>query len=287
MSYDNHMSSPDHVPLATSSRHATRGLAATRPSVTVMPLGNAALLTPLRQNRSLSSELVDRLTRDILDGTLTPGAQLPTEQQLGAALGVSRTVVREAMAALKGDGLVIARQGAGVYVAEHDQRRPFRIDPKALTSLDNVLDLMELRTGLESEAAALAAQRRTAADVQNLDRALAAIDEALRTGSDAAQADFAFHRAIMVATHNAYFVDFLRYLGQFITPRQSVRAMAVPPAGRAVYLRRVQVEHRLIRNAIADRNETAARKAAQQHLRNSRKRYGKLRDTNRGVQPAP
>lgn len=281
------MSATDHDPPVASSRPPARGRAATRPVMMDMPVGNAALLTPLRQNRSLSSELVDRLTRDILDGALAPGAQLPTEQQLGAALGVSRTVVREAMAALKGDGLVVARQGAGVYVAEHDQRRPFRIDPKALTSLDNVLDLMELRTGLESEAAALAAQRRSTADVQNLDRALAAIDEALLTGSDAAQADFDFHRAIMVATHNGYFIDFLRYLGQFITPRQSVRAMAVPPAGRAAYLRRVQVEHRLIRDAIADRNEAAARKAAQQHLRNSRKRYGKLRDTIRGVQSTP
>lgn len=243
------------------------------------PRAGGPLMTPLTPGRSLSTELIERLTRDILDGTLAPGARLPTEQQLGAALGVSRTVVREAMAALKGDGLVVARQGAGVFVAEHDQRRPFRIDPGALKSLTNVLNLMELRTGIESEAAALAALRRTDADILELDRALAAVDDALRTGDDAAQADFDFHRAIMVATHNAYFVDFLRYLGQFIIPRQSVRAMAVPPAGRTSYLRRVQAEHRLIREAIFRGEEAAAREAAQSHLRNSRQRYGKLRDT--------
>jgi GntR family transcriptional repressor for pyruvate dehydrogenase complex len=235
-------------------------------------------MAPLVQNRSLSSELIERLTREILDGTLAAGARLPTEQQLGEALGVSRTVVREAMAALRGDGLVVARQGAGVFVAEHDQRRPFRIDPEALSSLNKVLDLMELRTGIESEAAALAAIRRTAGDLEKLDLALDAIEVAQKTGVDAAQADFDFHRAIMVATHNAYFVDFLRYIGQFIIPRQSVRAMAVPPSGRAAYLRRVQQEHRLIRDAIARGDEASAHAAAQAHLRKSRQRYGKLRD---------
>ena len=187
------------------------------------------LLSPLNAGRTLSVELIDRLSRDILDGTLQPGARLPTEQQLGAALGVSRTVVREALAALKRDGLVVPRQGAGVFVADHDQRRPFRIDPDALSSVNKVLDLMELRTGLESEAAGLAALRRTEEDLRALDRALLAIDAAQQAGLDAAPADFDFHRAIMLATHNTYFAEFLRFLSQFIVPRHSVRAMAVPP----------------------------------------------------------
>ncbi len=259
--------------------------ASRRPSRDARPVSGRPgdLLSPLSTGRTLSAELIERLSRDILDGTLQPGARLPTEQQLGAALGVSRTVVREALAALKRDGLVVPRQGAGVFVADHDQRRPFRIDPDALSSLNKVLDLMELRTGLESEAAGLAALRRTGEDLRALDRALLAIDAAQQAGLDAAQADFDFHRTIMLATHNAYFAEFLRYLSQFIMPRHSIRAMAVPPAGRATYLRRVQVEHRLIRDAIVARDAAAAREAAQQHLRNSRERYGKLRDKLRRI----
>ncbi len=236
---------------------------------------------PQRPARSRSADLIERLSREILDGTLPPGTRLPTEQQLGASLGVSRTVVREAMAALKGDGLVVPRQGAGVFVSDHDQKRPFRIDPDALKSLTNVLNLMELRTGIEIEAAGLASQRRTAEDIVQIDLTLVAIDDALRVGDDAVSADFDFHRAVMIAAHNPYFVDFLRYLGQFIIPRQSVRALAVPPSGRATYLRRVQAEHRAIRDAIAAGHEAEARDAAQRHLRRSRERYGKLRDSIR------
>src|ERR1700737_3852494 len=71
-------------------------------------------------------------------------------ERLGAAAGVSRTVVREAIAALRAEGLVVTRQGAGAIVAE-GARRPFRIDPAALGSLREVLAVMELRTGIEVE----------------------------------------------------------------------------------------------------------------------------------------
>ena len=61
-----------------------------------------------------------RLSADIRGGRLAPGARLPTEQALTSALGVSRTVVREAVAALRADGLVVTRRGSGAYVAESD-----------------------------------------------------------------------------------------------------------------------------------------------------------------------
>jgi GntR family transcriptional repressor for pyruvate dehydrogenase complex len=186
-------------------------------------------------------------------------------------------VVREAVAALRGDGLVIARQGAGVFVAPPGERRPFRIDPEAMDSLANVLALMELRTGVEGEAAALAATRRTQAELRQLDAAMTTLEAAVGGEGDGVQADRAFHAAIMQATHNLYYRAFTTYLGQLMQPRQSVRAMAVPPAERAIYLRRVQDEHARIRDAIAARNADAARQAALEHLRNSRSRIGALR----------
>src|SRR6516164_11755794 len=94
---------------------------------------------PLPPPRSLTSELVARLTDDITSGKLPPGSRLPTEQELIAATGVSRTVVREAVAALRAEGLVITRQGVGAFVAE-TPRRPFRIDLDQLSSLRDVLD---------------------------------------------------------------------------------------------------------------------------------------------------
>ena len=275
MSYDDLVNETDHAARVPSSVPNARGRAE--------PAGQPGrawpgLDTRLTPNRSMSAGLADRLSRDIHAGTLRPGDRLPTEQQLGAALGVSRTVVREAMAALRGEGLVVARQGSGLFVAPASARQPFRIDPDALDSLTNVLNLMELRTGVESEAAGLAAARRIPADLLAMDGALHDIDTVRRAGGDPAEADHAFHRAILLAAHNAYFADFGRYLGQFIAPRQSIRTMAVPPSGRAAYLRRVQAEHRAIRDAINARDEAAAREAAQRHLRNSQARFGRLRD---------
>jgi len=113
---------------------------------------------PLSARRSLTGELVVRLTDDITSGKIPPGSRLPTEQEMIAATGVSRTVVREAVAALRADGLVVTRQGVGAFVADH-VRRPFRVDFDESSSLRDVLNVMELRTGVEVEAAGLAAER--------------------------------------------------------------------------------------------------------------------------------
>src|SRR5215471_19086075 len=79
--------------------------------------------------KNLTAELVEVLTREITAGKLAPGARLLTEQEMMATFGVSRTVVREAVAALRSEGLVLTRQGVGAFVATDGQKRPFRIDP--------------------------------------------------------------------------------------------------------------------------------------------------------------
>jgi GntR family transcriptional regulator, transcriptional repressor for pyruvate dehydrogenase complex len=236
------------------------------------------LLAPLAPARSLTEDLVQRLRGQILGGGLAPGARLPTEQQLVQSLGVSRTVVREAVAALRADGLVVTRQGVGAFVADHVHRRPFRIEPEQLTSLERVLDVMELRLAVETEAAALAAQRRRPADLQLMAAALRNVDAALARGEPAVEADFEFHRAIAAATGNAFFGDFLRYLGQFIIPRQSIRGVASTAEAQANYLRQVQAEHRVIVAAIRARDAQQAADQMRAHLVGSRERYRRLRD---------
>src|SRR5215471_18216082 len=152
-----------------------------------------AALRPLAAP-SLAHALVERLSAEILSGQLAPGARLPTEQDLIATTGVSRTVVREAIAALRAEGLVITRQGAGAFVAER-ARRPFRIDPAALGSLREVLAIMELRTGIEVEAAGLAAERAGLGDVRRVAAAYQAIEQAIKRGESAIDQDLAFHRS--------------------------------------------------------------------------------------------
>ena len=91
--------------------------------------GVSPSLRRLRPHRNLTDRAAAALAAQIRDGRLPPGSRLPTEQELMIALGVSRTVVREAVSALRAEGLVVTRQGSGAFVAEDASRMPFRIDP--------------------------------------------------------------------------------------------------------------------------------------------------------------
>ena len=136
-------------------------------------------MRPLRPARNLTEEVVARIAEEIRKGRLAPGARLPTEQELMKAMGVSRTVVREAVAALRADGLVTTRQGSGAFVAADASRVPFRIDPDGLSSIGDVLEVMELRLAVEIEAAALAAERIAPERLAPIGRALRAIEAAI------------------------------------------------------------------------------------------------------------
>jgi DNA-binding FadR family transcriptional regulator len=235
---------------------------------------NLALLRPLEAPRGLTAELVARLTADITSGKLPPGSRLPTEQQMIAATGVSRTVIREAVAALRADRLVVTRQGVGAFVAEN-VRRPFRVDFDEHSSLHEVLNVMELRTGVEVEAAGLAAERATAAQLKKIVECFNASEAAIERGETAVEQDFAFHCEIADATGNPQFRRFLEYLGRFVIPRNTVWGKSRPLLGQG-NLTVFQREHEQIMEAIRARSVQSARSAMQRHLSNSQRRYRKL-----------
>lgn len=228
---------------------------------------------PLVAPRGLTDQLVVRIAADITGGRLPPGSKLPTEREMMAATGVSRTVVREAVACLRADGLVTVRQGVGAFVAEH-VRRPFRIEVDELDSLREALDVMELRAGVEIEAAGLAAERHDSAHIKKIAEAYRRIEGAVGRGETAVDEDFSFHCSIADATGNAQFKRFLEYLGRFIIPRRTVWGRSAPPAKRP-HVDLFQREHEQIFDAIRDRAVNPARAAMQRHLLHSRSRYEK------------
>jgi GntR family transcriptional regulator, transcriptional repressor for pyruvate dehydrogenase complex len=237
------------------------------------PTTSLSVKQPLSAPRSLSGELVARLTDDITSGKIPPGSRLPTEQEMIAATGVSRTVVREAVAALRADGLVITRQGVGAFVPEN-ARRPLRIDFDPLAPLRTVLDVMELRTGIEIEAAGLAADRGSASQIRKITDCLDAVSAAIKRGEDAIVQDFALHCSIADATGNPQFRRFLEHLGRFVIPRQTIRDG--PGIPKRAYSETFQQEHRDIVQAIRSGAVSQARAAMRRHLSNSRKRYQRL-----------
>ena len=234
-----------------------------------------SVLSPLDPPGNLAEQVMTRLANDIRSGRLEPGARLPTEQALSSALGVSRTVVREAVAALRADGLVVTRRGSGAYVAD-PAAGPFRIAAPKAVALNDVLEVMELRLAVEVEAAALAAERASRRQIGAIRTAWRAIDRALQSGEGAVAEDFAFHRAIAEATGNRQFPRFLAFLGSHVIPRQSVRLSVDTPAERRAYLGRIQHEHARIVAGISDQDPAEARRAMREHLTRSLERYRRL-----------
>lgn len=218
----------------------------------------------------LSDRLAAWLAAQIESGALTPGDRLPTEPQLAQAHGVSRTVVREAVHQLRSQGLLLSRQGSGVFVAPPALHRPLAFDPTVLDSMASVVQIVEVRRALEGEIAALAAQRATRAHVAALRRALAAIEAAVAAGGDGVAEDLAFHRAIAEATGNPQFSLLLGFLEQYL--REAMRVTRGNEARYEEFMEAVREEHHAIVDAIAAHDEQAARRAAAEHMRHAARR---------------
>ncbi|MEO8305199.1 MAG: FadR/GntR family transcriptional regulator [Betaproteobacteria bacterium] len=233
------------------------------------------MLKPLPVSHNRTETLISRLTSEITSGRFGPGDRLPTEQQIATATGVSRTVVREAVAALKGLGLVETKQGVGAFVARRPRQRPFELDPARLRFLPEVLDLLELRISIEVEAAGLAAERHDRAQLGAIRTELSAIEMAITCGEDAVEPDLAFHFAIADATNNPHFRKILGFLGSQIIPRRLLHLNERDPHNRKKYLLASQAEHKSIFEAIRLRDVQRARRAMRRHLQRGRERYRK------------
>jgi GntR family transcriptional repressor for pyruvate dehydrogenase complex len=233
-------------------------------------------IRPLAPAHKLSRGLFEQLADQIKSGRLAPGSRLPTEEALTRAARVSRTVVREAVAALRAEGLVVTRQGVGAFVSAEPQRAPFRLEPERMQSLADILGVMELRLGVEIESAGLAAGRASKTQLRAIFNAMNAIDEASKAGGSAVDEDLAFHRAIADATGNPEFARFLQFIGRHLIPRRTVSGLPERMGGQQAYLALIQDEHRRIFAALRDRAPGAAREAMRRHLTRSLERYRKL-----------
>ncbi|MDR6291582.1 MULTISPECIES: FadR/GntR family transcriptional regulator [Inquilinus] len=235
----------------------------------------------IRKAPNLTAGLIETLVAQIESGDLAPGQRLPTEQAIVSATGVSRTVVREALASLRARGMITTRQGLGAFVAETALPRSFSIEPDKLESIADVLQVLELRLSIEVEAAGLAAERRDPAGLERIEAAQAAFLAAISApGADAETVglgeDLAVHRAILAATGNAYFARVFDVFNVVI-PRQRIPVAALSQTERERHLRRVGQEHEAILAAIRAGDATAARRAMRVHLTRARDRYAALR----------
>lgn len=226
------------------------------------------------RSRTLSTELARTLADRIRKGGYPVGGKLPKEADIMGEFGVSRTVVREAISSLQAMKMAETRHGIGTFVLKPEEMDPFRIRPEQMATLRDTIALMELRIAIETEAAAIAAVRRSK---ENLDRMLGALEafmRAVEAGQDAVNSDLLFHHEIAQATQNVHFAEALKMLGSGVIPRARLTA-SLDEASQAQYLRRVHQEHESIYHAIRDQDVDAARAAIRTHLSNSRERLRK------------
>ena len=240
----------------------------------------------LRRPRGLVSEIVESLGNSIREGRLLPGEKLPTEAEIMTRFDVSRTVVREALSRLQASSLVETRHGIGTFVLQPHDSGNFKITPEDFATVDDVISVLELRISLETEAAGLAAQRRTDENLRAMESALQAFHDSIYLDSDAVPPDFQFHMEVARSTGNRHFSDLMTYLGTMIIPRTRVNTTQNAPEGRLNYLQRVNSEHESIYHAIRNQDTEAARAAMRTHLSNSRERLRRGKNAHTMQPPA-
>lgn len=241
----------------------------------VVTVGEASLSEArLLRGDTLSNQVTEALRHSIMSGELEIGGTLPAEAVLARELDVSRTVVREAVSRLKAEGFLVARQGRGAIVLRNRPHRGFAIPESDVENPNRLSQILELRLGLEVEAAAIAAQRASPEALDALQAAIAAFQSARGSVSaDAglcADADLRFHRTICEATGNGYYLDLFSYLSASLklAMEAGLRIVIAGEDDRP----EAPDEHEAIAYAIANGNSELARLEMREHLLRSNRR---------------
>lgn len=220
---------------------------------------------------SLTDGVVEQLRAAILGGRFQPGQKLPTEATLGLQMKVSRSVLREALSHLRAEGLILSRQGKGIFIADRAQSSSLRFSSE-VPEKDAIGHWFELRAAVEIGAAACAALAHSAEDLAAIEAALASIDLAIQRGDSGGASDVEFHFAIAKATHNPYFVDLLEFLQTRLTEMINTSWRNSRATGHGPYP--AQLEHKKMFAAIKARDPRAARRTTRAHLLNAATRLG-------------
>ncbi|TAL94742.1 MAG: FadR family transcriptional regulator [Paraburkholderia sp.] len=222
---------------------------------------------------SLTEKVVATLSEEIRRGALRPGDRIPTEVEMMKQLSVSRSVVREAISRLQAAHVVETRHGIGTFVREPEKEEQMHLPVADLSSMLDVMAIIEFRIDVEAAAAALAAARRTAQHLQQIRSALDRFGSELERGStDVLAHDIEFHLQIARASGNRYFFDVLSQLGRAVSPRTRLGSAEIAELDHIEHLRNVLNEHEQIYRAIERQDADDARAAMRMHLSNSRER---------------
>ncbi|MCM3760258.1 FadR family transcriptional regulator [Alkalihalobacillus oceani] len=234
------------------------------------------IISPI-QRRKMSEQILDEIKALIKDGTFPADSKLPSETELAKLFQVSRSPVREAISVLAASGIVESRQGGGNWVRKVELVN--MLEPMTMEMIDaqQIFDLLELRTTIETEAAALAAVRHSKEDIEKLAEALQGLEKQMLDDVEAvgSEVDYEFHQMIVGMAGNPFFVQTMENIADLYQ-----RAMAFSlkqNVGLRVKRKSVFEEHQAIFEAIRRREPEAASQAMKQHLETARIKLGDKR----------
>lgn len=210
---------------------------------------------------SVVSEVAERLLAYFTSGEIAAGTRLPAERQLAASLGVGRSAVREALAALEILGIVIVRPGSGTYLRDGiSELLPRTLSWGLMLGAPRTRELVELRGGLEVQAAQLAAARIGDEALERMRGNLAAMEGSLDDLGVFVEADAAFHREIAASSGNQVLQELL----------QSIRSLLRIWVDRALtekgHAAAALSEHWEIFRALESRDSAAVTAAMHSHM---------------------
>ncbi|MCF2950343.1 FadR family transcriptional regulator [Paraglaciecola aquimarina] len=236
-------------------------------------------LARVQKSGGLTTELVESLRAEILKGNFKTGDKLPSSKIIEQQSGVSRSVVREAIAQLKAEGLVDSKQGVGVFVTSKKNTQSFQITKAEFESIHNAIQILELRMSVEVEMGAMAAVKRSDDQMQNITNCMLNMENKISQGEDSIAEDFAFHKAIADASGNPYFRRFIDYIGSGVIPAREMITNYENGFGSDKLLAVIQEEHRQICRAIESQDSDLARASIKAHLGNSIKRHSQIEES--------
>jgi len=213
---------------------------------------------------SRAERIARHLSSRILRKEFQVGSKLPTENAMASHFGVSRAVIREAIAMLKAEGLVETLQGSGAYITSTAPLAAKAPDKLTRASLHSLMDLLEVRGSIEASIAERAARNRTEQDINRIDAALKRLREAEDAGLPGATEDLAFHAAIAEASGNRYWIMLFQTLER--ATEIAISVTRVNEARRSDFASQAAGEHQAIRDAIVAGDPALARRAAALHL---------------------
>ncbi|WP_392455229.1 FadR/GntR family transcriptional regulator [Chryseomicrobium aureum] len=233
------------------------------------------MISPIKKMK-MSEQIFEQLSLMIQEGEFPPESKLPSENELAKMFGVSRAPVREAISVLVASGLVESRQGGGSYVNKVQLVNLLDSVALEMVSAEEVYDLLELRTVIETEAAAFAAERRTEEELLKIKAGLNQFALTIHDEQEIGhEADFLFHNEIVAASKNSFIIQTVNNLRDLY--KQTLNFSLKQNIGLARKRQQVYEEHLSIYQAIENKDPKAAAYYMKRHLINARIKLGDTR----------